>query len=164
LSAGRPSFEPVCPAVASYGLMIYNHTMLHVIVVDAQGGGLGAALVKKLIEKCGDRIHLTAVGTNVAATTAMKKGGAHECATGENAICFNARGADVIVGGLGIIAASGMLGEITPRMARAIAESPAKKVLVPISKCNFIIPGTSDMPAKDLIEHTAQAVADLTQR
>ena len=141
--------------------MIYNHIMLHVVVVDAQGGGLGAAIVKKLIERCGDRILLTAVGTNVAATTAMKKSGAHECATGENAICFNVRNADAIVGGLGIIAASGMLGEITPRMARTIAESPAKKVLIPISRCNFFIPGTADMPAKDLIELAAQAVADL---
>ena len=133
--------------------------MLHVVVVDAQGGGLGASIVKKLAEKCGERIRLTAVGTNVAATTAMKKGGAHECATGENAVCFNARSADVVVGGLGIIAASGMLGEITPRMA--IAESPAKKVLIPISRCNFIIPGTADMPAKELIELAAQAVAEL---
>jgi hypothetical protein len=135
--------------------------MLHVVVVDAQGGGLGAAIVKKLIEKCDDRIRLTAVGTNVAATTAMKKSGAHECATGENAVCYNARGADVIVGGLGIIAASGMLGEITPRMARTIAESPAKKVLIPISRCNFVIPGAADIPAKELVDMAAQTVADL---
>lgn len=135
--------------------------MLHVVVVDAQGGGLGGTIVKKLIEKCGDRIRLTAVGTNVAATTAMKKNGARECATGENAVCFNAHSADVIVGGIGIIAASGMLGEITPRMARAIAESPAIKVLVPISRCNLMIPGTGNMPAKDLIELAAAAVADM---
>lgn len=135
--------------------------MLHVVVVDAQGGGLGASIVKKLVEKCGERIRLTAVGTNITATTAMKKSGAPEYATGENAVCFNARSADVVVGGLGIIAAGGMLGEISPRMARTIAESPAKKVLIPISRCNFIIPGTADMPAKELIELAAQAVVDL---
>ncbi|MGI5919104.1 MAG: DUF3842 family protein [Christensenellales bacterium] len=141
--------------------MIYNHAMLHVVVVDAQGGGLGAAIVKKLTEKCGGRIRLTAVGTNAAATAAMKKSGAHECAAGEKAVCTSARDADVIVGGLGIIAASGMLGEITPRMARAIAESPAKKVLIPISRCNLVIPGVADMPAKELIDMAAQTVADL---
>ena len=135
--------------------------MLHVVVLDARGGGLGASIVKKLVERCGDRIRLTAVGTNITAATAMKKGGAHENAVGENAVCMSARSADVIVGGLGIIAASGMLGEITPRMARAIAESPAKKVLIPISRCNFIIPGTADMAAKELIDLAAQAVADL---
>ena len=102
---------------------------------------------------------LTAVGTNAAATAAMKRA-ALECATGENAVC-DARDADVIVGGLGIIAASGMLGEITPRMARAIAESPAKKVLIPISRCNLVIPGVADMPAKELIDMAAQTVADL---
>jgi hypothetical protein len=46
-------------------------------------------------------------------------------------------------------------------MARTIAESPAKKVLIPISRCNFIIPGTADMPAKELIELAAQSVARL---
>lgn len=135
--------------------------MLNVLVVDAQGGGLGASIVKKLIEKCGDRIRLTAAGTNTAATAAMRKGGAHDCATGENAVCSRALSADVIVGGLGIIAAGGMLGEITPRMARTIAESPAKKVLIPISRCNFIIPGTVDVPAKELIGLAVQAVAGL---
>jgi len=135
--------------------------MLHVVVVDAQGGGLGAAIVKKLTEKCGDRIRLTAVGTNTAATAAMKKSGAHNFATGENAVCINARTADVIVGGLGIIAASGMLGEITPRIARAIAESPAKKVLIPMSRCNLVIPGVANIPARELIEMAAQTVADL---
>ena len=133
--------------------------MMKVVVVDAQGGGLGAAIVKKLIEKCGSGIRVTAVGTNVTATNAMRKGGAHEYATGENAVCFYARSADVIIGGLGIIAASGMLGEITPRMARTVAQSPAKKVLVPISKCNFVIPGAADMPAKDLVELAADTVA-----
>ncbi len=135
--------------------------MLHVVVVDAQGGGLGASIVKKLIEKCGDRILLTAVGTNAAASAAMRKSGAHSCYTSERAVCACAQEADIIVGGLGIIAAGSMLGEITPRMARAIAESPAKKVLIPISRCSFIIPGTADMPAKELIELAAQAVTNL---
>ncbi len=135
--------------------------MLHVVVVDAQGGGLGASVVKKLTEKCDDRIRLTAVGVNAAATAAMKRSGAHICHTGERAVCAYAQEADIIVGGLGIIAAGGMLGAITPRMACAISESPAKKVLIPISRCNFIIPGTADMPAKELIELAVQAVTDL---
>lgn len=126
--------------------------MRSVLVVDAQGGGLGAAIVKKLVEKYEGRIRIVAAGTNVAATSAMNKAGAKECATGENAVCFNARSADVILGGVGIIAASGMLGEITPRMARAIAESPAKKILIPISRCNIIIPGFEEQSAKALID------------
>ncbi len=126
--------------------------MLNVIVVDAQGGGLGAVIVKKLIEKYSERISLTALGTNVAATAAMKKNGAKCCATGENAICFNAKSADVIIGGIGIIAASGMLGEITPLMAKTIAESNAKKILIPMSRCSIIIPGFAEHNVKTLID------------
>ncbi len=133
--------------------------MKNVLVVDAQGGGLGAAIVKKLVETCGDRIRIVATGTNVAATSAMSKAGAKECATGENAVCFNTRSADIIIGGVGIIAANGMLGEITPRIARAIAESPAKKILIPISRCSIIIPGAQNRSAAELI---GLAVAELT--
>lgn len=135
--------------------------MLNVIVVDAQGGGLGAAIVKQLIEKYEGHINLIALGTNVAATAAMKRCGAKSCATGENAICFNARSADVIMGGIGIIASSGMLGEITPLMARAIAESPAKKILIPLSKCNFFIPCADKTTAKELIESAADHLGTL---
>lgn len=135
--------------------------MLNVIVVDAQGGGLGAAIVKRLVEKYGEQVHLTAVGTNVAATSAMNKAGAKICATGENAVCFNAKSADVIIGGIGIIAASGMLGEITPRMARTIAESSAKKILIPLSRCNIIIPGFAEQSAKALIDLAVDEIESL---
>ena len=135
--------------------------MLSVLVVDAQGGGLGAALVKRLVERFEGRIRIVAAGTNVAATGAMNKAGAKECATGENAVCFNARSADVIMGGIGIIAASGMMGEITPRMARCIAESPAKKILIPISRCSIIIPGFADQSAKALIDLAASEIEPL---
>ncbi len=133
--------------------------MLNVIVVDAQGGGLGASVVKKLTEQYSGRIRLTAVGTNPRATASMQKSGAVSCATGEAAICALVREADVIIGGIGIIAASGMLGEITPRIARAIAESRAKKILIPISRCSIIIPGAKEQSAKALID---LAVAELT--
>lgn len=137
--------------------------MLNVVVVDAQGGGLGAAIVKKLTEKCGEAIHLTAAGTNAAATAAMKKSGAGDCATGENAICYCVRKADIIIGGIGIIAASGMLGEITPRIARAISESDAKKILIPITKCNYYIPGVQDIGITGLIDNAAAHVRSLIQ-
>jgi hypothetical protein len=135
--------------------------MLNVTVIDAQGGGLGSAIVKSLCDRYGERIHVLALGTNVVATSAMKKSGAKDCATGENAITFNVRTSDVIIGGVGIIAASGMLGEITPAMAQAVAESPAKKILIPISRCNIIIAGTEGSAAKDLIENAVSRLAEL---
>lgn len=133
--------------------------MLNVIVVDAQGGGLGASVVKKITEKFGAQVQLTAAGTNARATASMKKSGAPQAATGEAAICELVRSADVIIGGIGIIAASGMLGEITPRIARAIAESGAKKILIPISRCSIIIPGVKEQSAKALIDLAASELA-----
>lgn len=135
--------------------------MINVAVIDAQGGGLGAAVVKRLCAVYGDRIHIIALGTNVIATTAMKKNGARNYATGENAICYNTKTADVIIGGIGIIAASGMLGEITPAMAQAISESSATKILIPISKCSIIIAGTTGLAAGELIGSAVAKVAEL---
>lgn len=135
--------------------------MLNVAVVDAQGGGLGASIVKSLTEKYGERISIVALGTNAIATAAMNKSGAQSCATGENAVCFNAERADVIIGGVGIIAASGMMGEITPAMAKAISESDAVKVLIPVSKCNIVIPGVSNLGMKELIDLAVDSVASL---
>ena len=135
--------------------------MLNVAVIDAQGGGLGASIVKALTDKYGERINILALGTNAIATTAMKKSGASCCATGENAICFNAARADVIIGGIGIIAASGMMGEISPAMAKAISESDAEKILIPISKCNIIIPGVSNIGLKELIDMAVDAISAL---
>lgn len=135
--------------------------MLNVAVVDAQGGGLGASIVKSLTEKYGERISIIALGTNAIATSAMMKSGAANCATGENAVCFNSARADVIIGGVGIIAASGMMGEITPAMAKAISESNAVKVLIPVSKCNIVIPGVSNLGLKELIDLAVDSVASL---
>lgn len=104
------------------------------------------------------------LGTNVIATSAMLKAGADRAATGENAIVFNIREADVITGGIGIIAANGMMGEITPRVAEAVSSSRAVKVLVPMGKCNIIVPGTEDYTTNELIDkaiwHITQCVPD----
>ena len=135
--------------------------MIKIAVVDAQGGGLGAAIIKSLREKYGGEVEITALGTNSAATAAMKKSGADFCATGENAICFNAGKADVIMGGIGVIASCSMMGEITADIAVSIAESRAKKILVPVSKCDILIPGTSGLGIKELVEKAADAVAEL---
>ena len=137
--------------------------MLCIAVVDARGGGLGASIVKKLHEQYAGRVHILALGTNAAAASAMQKSGADGFAVGESAICTHVKNADIIMGGIGIIAASGMLGEITFKIARAIAESRAQKILIPISKCNLQIAGAGQMPAKELIDQAVVAVSSLLQ-
>ena len=56
---------------------------MNVLVIDAQGGGIGKLLVAAIRENLPEAV-ITAVGTNTAATTAMLKAGADFAATGES--------------------------------------------------------------------------------
>ena len=119
--------------------------------MDGQGGGLGRQLVSALREAC-PSARITAVGTNAQATGVMLKAGAHQAATGENAVIVCARKADVIVGPVGIVIADALLGEITPAMAAAIGQSRAKRVLIPINHCDNLIAGVPDLSVSHLIQ------------
>ncbi len=123
---------------------------MKILVVDAQGGGIGRAVIASLREKY-PGIDLTAVGTNAAATAAMLRAGADRAATGENAVAVCARRADVIIGPLGIVIADALLGEITPRMATAIGESDAVRILIPVNQCNNIVVGVPDTGLSGLV-------------
>lgn len=116
-----------------------------IMVVDAQGGGLGRSLIEKL-KQSGVDGEIIGVGTNSLATSALLKAGAGAVATGENAVIYNAGRADIITGGIGIVCANAMLGEITPAMASAISGSSAIKVLIPLNKCSIQICGVTDQP------------------
>lgn len=123
---------------------------MDILVIDGQGGGLGAALVKAAKEKRPDS-HVTAVGANSAATAAMKKAGADVAATGENAVVVACRKADVIVGPVACAIADSLWGEITPAMAAAVGGASAKRVLVPFNHCNNVIVGVADLSVSELI-------------
>ncbi len=117
---------------------------MKVAVIDGQGGGVGKLIIESICEKIVSRdITIIALGTNALATSAMLKAGAHEGATGENAICVNAGEVHVIAGAVGIIMANSMMGELTPLMAQAIGISKAQKVLLPINRCRIDIVGVS---------------------
>lgn len=108
-------------------------------VVDGQGGKIGREIISRCKKALGDSITIIALGTNAAATSAMVKGGADCGATGENAILYNVRKSDIIMGALGIIMANSMHGELTAKMSEAIGESGALKILIPIERCNIRI-------------------------
>ncbi len=74
----------------------------------------------------------------------MLKAGADCGATGENAVIYNARRCDVIIGAIGIIAANSFMGEMSPAMAAAVADNDALKILIPISKCHLMVAGTKE--------------------
>ena len=123
---------------------------MNVLVIDGQGGKLGKELCEG-IKKAFPDLCLTAVGTNSIATLAMQKAGVNAAATGENAIVVCSRKADVILGPIGIVIADSLLGEITPKAAAAVGQSNAKKILLPINKCNNIIAGLPDQPLSALL-------------
>ncbi len=130
--------------------------MVRIAVVDGQGGGIGSTVVKRLREEFGPRIEILALGTNSAATSAMMKARANKGATGENAIIRNTARVDIIVGPLSIVLANGMLGELTPGMAAAIASSTAKKILIPINQEGVEIAGFQKEPLPHLIEKVVE--------
>jgi hypothetical protein len=114
-----------------------------IMVVDGQGGGLGKAVIERL-KKEPLTAGILAVGTNSIASSVMLKAGADNVATGENAVVFNAQSADVIIGGIGIISANAMLGEITPAMANAISSANGVKLLIPSSRCDLSVVGVEE--------------------
>jgi hypothetical protein len=123
-----------------------------IAVVDGQGGGIGGAVIKRLREVFGETLQILALGTNSIATAQMMKARANKGATGENAIVQTAPKADVIVGPIGIVLAQSMMGEVTPAMAEAVADSPALKLLLPLSQENVEIMGYLPEPLPHLIE------------
>ena len=128
---------------------------MKILIVDGQGGGVGRQLAARIKEAFPD-VSLMAVGTNTIATTSMLKGGADTAATGENAVLVAVRKADVIVGPLGIVVADSLGGEITPTMANAVAQSDAKRILLPFKNCDNVIVGVSDYTLGNLIQHAIE--------
>lgn len=131
---------------------------MKIAIIDGQGGGVGKAVAAALAASGTAGLEVLALGTNSAATSAMIKAGAAHGATGENAITVNAARVDLIVGPIGIIAADSMLGELTPAMARAVAASPARKVLIPIDRCGLTVAGLAEKPLQERIADAVQII------
>ncbi len=130
---------------------------MRVLIIDAQGGGIGRALTQRLREAAPD-LDLVCVGTNSLATEAMLRAGASRAATGENAVVFCAARADIIAGPVGIVIADAMLGEITPKMAEAVGRSRAKRILIPAGRCDTLVAGVRDLPLGDLVRSAAEEI------
>ncbi|HBP37521.1 MAG TPA: hypothetical protein DD640_02045 [Clostridiales bacterium] len=124
--------------------------MKRILIIDGQGGGIGKALIEKIRREQLTGCELVAVGTNALATAQMLKAGADTGASGESAVIWNCRHADLIAGPIGIVAAGSLLGELSPSMAEAIGMSPAIKILIPLNKCHLQVAGISDesLPAR----------------
>ena len=137
-----------------------NNIIMNILVIDAQGGGIGKQIVSALKKRYPEQ-YITAVGTNSLATSAMLKVGADVAATGENPVIVCSRRADVIIGPVGIVIADALLGEITAAMATAVGQSPAKRILVPVNHCDNYIVGVTDLSMAKLIEGVVTEVGKL---
>ncbi len=136
---------------------------MNILVVDAQGGGIGRSLIEAIKEKIPTAV-VTAVGTNTVATSTMIKAGADNAATGENAVVVGCRRADVIVGPIGIVIADALYGEITPAMALAVGQSKAKRILIPVNHCDNIIVGVSDLSMAKLIDNVLRELMQIKKQ
>ena len=133
---------------------------MKVLIIDAQGGGIGKQIVS-VVKREFPSLDITAVGTNSLATNAMLKAGADHVASGENAVIVGCRKADVIIGPVGIVIADAMLGEVTPRMAMAVGQSNAKRLLIPVNHCENIIVCVPDLSVSKLIEGVVEELREM---
>ena len=134
-----------------------------IAVIDGMGGGLGVQLVIQLKAQLMSKVEIIALGTNALATNSMVKAGAHRGATGENAIAVSVRRSDIVVGPIGIVIPNALMGEITPRIAAAIADTDARKILIPVNQNHFEIAGLDSKPMAFWIKEAVSRIAALCE-
>ena len=108
-----------------------------IMVMDGQGGRMGKSVVEQIRKR---------------------KAGADAGATGENPAIVGSRRADIIIGPMGIVIADSLMGEITPDMAVALGQSQAKKVLIPVNRCQHFVVGCQDLPLGDYVKLVVEQV------
>jgi NAD(P)-dependent dehydrogenase (short-subunit alcohol dehydrogenase family) len=132
-----------------------------IAVIDGQGGGIGTVIIKRLREAFAEEVEVIGLGTNAMATGAMLKAGANKGASGENAIVQTVKTVDIVTGTIGILIANSMMGEVTPKMAEAIASSPAMKCLLPLKIPEVEIIGASKEPLPHLVDKLVRRIEEM---
>ena len=133
---------------------------MKIVVIDGQGGRIGALVCEELKKQKKDR-EILAIGTNAAATAAMLKAGADRGATGENPVIVASRDADLIIGPIGILSADALLGEVTPAMAAAIGGARAEKLLLPMNRCETRVVGVKPLSVPEMMSELLSLVLEI---
>ncbi len=136
---------------------------MRIAVIDGQGGGIGKHITEKIRRELAEDVEIIALGTNALATALMLKAGANEGATGENAVVFNAPRVDIIAGSIAIIIPNAMLGEVTSRMAEAVAVSPGRKILLPLNRNGVDVVGVRNEPLPHQIDLLVDQIKKLKE-
>ena len=135
-----------------------------IMVMDGQGGGIGAAIIRGLREITFAQVEIFALGTNSIATSRMMKAGANRGATGENAVSRTSSRVDVIIGPLSILMPNAMMGEVTPGMAEAVSSSEAEKILIPLTQEKVRIVGAAGEPLPHQVDRVVQMVEKMLRQ
>jgi threonine/homoserine efflux transporter RhtA len=122
-----------------------------VAVLDGQGGGIGAAVIKEMRREFQETVEIWALGANSSATEAMLKARANRGATGENAIRVSLARADALVAPIAAGWANSMMGEITPGIAEAVMSTDILKIFIPLSLERVVLAGHVSEPLPHLV-------------
>lgn len=133
---------------------------MNIAVIDAQGGGIGQTVVKRLRREFKSQVNIFALGTNSTAASNMLKAGSNYGFTGEESIISFCRTKKVnaIIGPIGIMASGGINGEITAEISKSIFEMECTKYIIPLRKHGIYIPGTRNLEIREIIDEIIENI------
>lgn len=131
---------------------------MKIAVIDGLGGGLGSQIIKRLKSNLYDDLNILALGTNALATAKMLESGADSGASGENTIIYNVKKVDIIIGPLGLIIPNSMRGEITVKIAEAVANSNAEKYILGMKQPHLNLVGLKNKPLNSLLDELVEKI------
>jgi hypothetical protein len=134
----------------------YRVTAPVVAVLDGQGGGIGAAVIKELRREFQETLEIWALGANSTATENMMKARANRGATGENAIRISLPRAEALVAPLAVSWPNAMMGEITPAIAETVMTVDLLKIFIPLSHEKVILTGFQSEPLPHLVSQAVE--------
>ncbi|MDR1111578.1 MAG: DUF3842 family protein [Deltaproteobacteria bacterium] len=139
----------------------YTKTGPIVAVLDGQGGGIGAAVIKEIRREFQESLEIWALGANSTATETMMRARANRGATGENAIRVSLAKVDALVAPMAVGWANSMMGEITAAIAEAVMSADVVKVFIPLSQEKVILAGFQSEPLPHLVSKAVEILRNL---
>ncbi|MDR0620538.1 MAG: DUF3842 family protein [Deltaproteobacteria bacterium] len=139
----------------------FNKTAPIVAVLDGQGGGIGAAVIKEIRREFQESLEIWALGANSTATETMMRARANRGATGENAIKVCLAKVDALVAPMAVGWANSMMGEISPAIAEAVMGADVAKIFIPLSQEKVILAGFQSEPLPHLVAKAVEILKSL---
>ncbi|MDR1297690.1 MAG: DUF3842 family protein [Deltaproteobacteria bacterium] len=139
----------------------FNKTGPVVAVLDGQGGGIGAAVIKEIRREFQESLEIWALGANSTATETMMRARANRGATGENAIRVSLAKVDALVAPMAVGWANSMMGEITAAIAEAVMSADVVKIFIPLSQEKVVLAGFQSEPLPHLVSKAVEILRSL---